>query len=135
VLIRWGKQGSSHAGLMDIYAAAVSAGLQHGVPLAQLLRPGLGVSFVPNGRTDDPEIPRARSVVDYLARRLAVDWLPQVERARLGVFTVSERAQQARVREPAHESAPQPRRVLPAAPAGEAARLPRELGTSAALAG
>jgi ribonucleoside-diphosphate reductase alpha chain len=135
VFIRWGKHGSSQAGLMDIYAGAVSAGLQHGVPLVQLLRPGLGVSFVPNGHTDDPEIPHARSVVDYFARRLAVDWLPYPERARLGVFTVSERVQQTGMREPAHESAPQPLLVLAGTRGGEVARLPWELETSAALAG
>ena len=50
--------------------------IRHGVPLAELLRPGLGTSFVPSGHTDDPEIPRAPSVVDYLSRRLAIDWLP-----------------------------------------------------------
>ncbi len=135
VFIRWGKLGSSQAGLMDTYAVAVSVGLQHGVPLVQLLRPGLGVYFVPNGHTDDLEIPRARSVVDYLARRLAVDWLPYPERARLGVFTVSERVKQAGMQGPAHEPAPKPLRVLPAASVGEAARLSGELEASVALAG
>lgn len=75
VFIRHGKQGSAGAGLMDSYATALSVGLRHGVPLADLLRPGLGVTFAPSGHTDDPDIPRARSVVDYVARRLALDWL------------------------------------------------------------
>ena len=91
VLIRWGKQGSASAGLMDAYASGVSLGLERGVPLADLLRPALGARFDPSGHTDDPEIPRARSVIDYIARRLALDWLPYPERAGLGVFTVSER--------------------------------------------
>jgi hypothetical protein len=77
VLIGWGKHGSAIAGLMDAYATAISAGLQHGVPLADLLRPGLGLRFAPGGNTDDPEIPRARSAVDYFSRRLAIDWLPE----------------------------------------------------------
>jgi hypothetical protein len=76
VLIRHGKQGGAGAGLMDSYAAALTVGIRYGVPLAELLRPGLGMSFVPSGHTDDPEIPRARSVVDYFSRRLALDWLP-----------------------------------------------------------
>lgn len=84
VLIRHGKQGSAGAGLMDSYAAALSVGLRHGVPLADLLRPGVGVSFAPSGHTDDPEIPRACSVVDYVSRRLAIDWLPPLEGRRLG---------------------------------------------------
>jgi hypothetical protein len=76
VRIGCGKHGSDIAGLMDAYATAISAGLQHGVPLADLLRPGLGLCFAPGGSTDDPEIPRVRSMVDYFSRRLAVDWLP-----------------------------------------------------------
>jgi hypothetical protein len=95
VFIRWGKQGSSGAGLLDMYATALSAGLQHRVPLADLIRPGLDLSFAPSGHTDDPEIPRVRSVVDYLARRLAIDWLPDPDRAALGVYTLTERVENA----------------------------------------
>jgi ribonucleoside-diphosphate reductase alpha chain len=90
VCIGYGKHGSSIAGLMDSYATAISAGLQHGVPLADLLRPGLGLCFAPGGSTDDPEIPRARSAVDYFSRRLAIDWLPYADRAALGVLTIGE---------------------------------------------
>jgi ribonucleoside-diphosphate reductase alpha chain len=96
VFLQWGKQGTSTAGLIDIYATALTAGLQHRVPLAELIEPGLDLHFVPNGHTDDPEIPRVRSVVDYLIRRLAIDWLPYSERAALGIFTLTERVQQAR---------------------------------------
>jgi ribonucleoside-diphosphate reductase alpha chain len=91
VFIQWGKQGSTAAGLMDIYAVALSVGLQHGVPLLELIRQGLDTWFAPHGRTDDPEIPRVRSIVDYVARRLAIDWLPYEQRARVGVFTLDER--------------------------------------------
>jgi ribonucleoside-diphosphate reductase alpha chain len=51
---------------------------------------------VPNGRTDDPQIPRVRSVIDYVARRLAIDWLSYPDRASLGVFTIEERMTAAR---------------------------------------
>jgi hypothetical protein len=95
VFIDWGKHGSSSAGLVHTYAAALSIGLAHQVPLADLIGPGLDQFFVPNGHTDDPEIPRVRSAVDYLARRLAIDWLPYPERAALGVYTLSERVQRA----------------------------------------
>jgi hypothetical protein len=95
VRIGWGKHGTGTAGLMDAYATALSAGLEHGVPLADLLRPGLGLRFAPDGSTDDPEIPRARSLVDYISRRLAIDWLPYADRAALGVLTVGERAARA----------------------------------------
>lgn len=95
VFLRHGGYGSCAAGLMDGYAAALTVGLAHQVPLGVLIEPALGMSFTPNGHTDDPEIPRARSSVDYLARRLAIDWLPYPERAALGVFTLAERIEQS----------------------------------------
>jgi hypothetical protein len=76
VFIHWGKHGSSGAGLVSSYASALSVGLEHQVPLTDLIAPALGQEFPPDGPTDDPEIPRVRSVVDYVARRLALDWLP-----------------------------------------------------------
>lgn len=91
VFIQWGKQGQTQAGLMDIYAVALSVGLQHGVPLLDLIHQGLDLYFVPNGHTDDPQLPRVRSVVDWVARRLAIDWLPYDVRAAEGIFTMAER--------------------------------------------
>ncbi len=91
VFIHWGKHGTSGSGLVATYAVALSAGLQHRVPLADLIRPGLDQYFLPNGHTDDPDLPRVRSAVDYVARRLAIDWLPYPERAALGVYTLTER--------------------------------------------
>jgi ribonucleoside-diphosphate reductase alpha chain len=93
VFIHWGKHGTSGAGLVSMYATALSMGLQHHLPLADLIGPGLDQFFVPNGHTDDPEIPRVRSAVDYIARRLAIDWLPYPDRAALGVYTLPERVQ------------------------------------------
>ena len=86
VFIYWGKHGTSAAGLVSTYADALSVGLQHQVPLTDLIRTGLDLFFLPNGHTDDPEIPRVRSVVDYIARRLAIDWLAYPDRAALGVY-------------------------------------------------
>jgi ribonucleoside-diphosphate reductase alpha chain len=98
VFIHWGKHGSSGAGLAHAYATALSLGLEHQVPLADLVRSGLDQFFAPNGRTDDREIPRVRSAVDYIARRLAIDWLPYPDRAALGVYTLTERVQRASAR-------------------------------------
>jgi ribonucleoside-diphosphate reductase alpha chain len=91
VFIHWGKHGSGTAGLMDLYAGALSMALGFGVPLADLVRSGLGQRFAPDGRTDDPDIPLVGSVADYVARRLAIDWLPVDERASLGIYTRAER--------------------------------------------
>ena len=96
VFIQWGKQGSSCAGLVDVLAIAWSVALQHGVPFTDLVRHSIDLYFVPTGRTDDPQIPRARSIADYLARRLAIDWLPFHQRTELGIFTVGEKMDQAR---------------------------------------
>jgi ribonucleoside-diphosphate reductase alpha chain len=120
VFIHWDKYGTSGAGLVNMYAVALSTGLQHQVPLADLIRPGLDQFFVPNGHTDDPEIPRVRSAVDYIARRLAIDWLPYPDRAALGVYTLTERVQQASAwmaaQEPyrcrTHTSGPRPAQYL-----------------------
>jgi ribonucleoside-diphosphate reductase alpha chain len=95
VFIQWGKHGGTSAGLLDIYAGALSVGLRYGVPLADLVGSGIGLSFVPNGRTDDPEILRVRSIIDYIARRLAIDWLPYDERVALGIHTLTERVARA----------------------------------------
>lgn len=95
VFVHWGKHGTSGAGLVTSYAIALSVGLQHQVPLPDLIRPGLDQWFAPHGHTDDPEIPRVRSAVDYIARRLAIDWLPYSERTALGVYTLTERVQHA----------------------------------------
>ncbi|MGH3165309.1 MAG: hypothetical protein ACRDN0_05365, partial [Trebonia sp.] len=95
VFIRWNKHGSTAAGLVDGYATALSLGLAYRVPLPSLLRHGLGLRFAPAGHTDDPDIPTATSVADYVARRLALDWLPYAERAELGICTLAERLQTA----------------------------------------
>ena len=48
--------------------------------------------FEPAGMTDDPDIRMAASVMDYIFRRLALDYLPYEKRAELGIFTAEERA-------------------------------------------
>jgi ribonucleoside-diphosphate reductase alpha chain len=50
--------------------------------------------FEPAGMTDDPDIRIAQSVMDYLFRRLALDYLSEEQRAELGILTAAERARQ-----------------------------------------
>ncbi|MST31244.1 vitamin B12-dependent ribonucleotide reductase [Acidimicrobiaceae bacterium USS-CC1] len=88
------KQGSTLAGIMDAFAVSVSLGLQHGVPLATYVRKYTNMRFEPAGMTDDPDLRIAQSLVDYIFRRLAVDYLPYEERVELGVLTTGERTQQ-----------------------------------------
>jgi ribonucleoside-diphosphate reductase alpha chain len=79
---------------MDAFAIAVSLGLQHGVPLATYVKKYTNMLFEPAGMTDDPELRIAQSLVDYIFRRLAVDYLSPEERIELGVLTSAERTQQ-----------------------------------------
>ena len=87
------KQGSTLAGIMDAFAISVSLGLQHGVPLATYVKKYTNMRFEPAGMTDDPDLRIAQSLVDYIFRRLAVDYLPYEERVELGVLTSAERTQ------------------------------------------
>ena len=90
------KQGSTLAGVMDAFSVAISIGLQYGVPLETFVSKFTNMRFEPAGMTDDPDIRMAASVMDYIFRRLALDFLPYDRRAELGIFTASERAAQLR---------------------------------------
>jgi ribonucleoside-diphosphate reductase alpha chain len=93
VFMKVSKQGSTLSGVMDAFAIAVSLGLQHGVPLATFVRKYTNMRFDPAGITDDPELRLASSLVDYIFRRLALDYLSVDERIDLGIFSVGERLQ------------------------------------------
>jgi len=92
VFATFGKQGSTTAGLMDLLSIAISLGLQHGVPLQTFVAKFKDQRFEPMGMTDDPDIPDASSVGDYLARRLAHDWLDLDTRKSLDLLTPEEEA-------------------------------------------
>jgi ribonucleoside-diphosphate reductase alpha chain len=93
VFIKVSKQGSTLAGIMDAFSISVSLGLQHGVPLATYVRKYSSMRFEPAGITDDADLRIATSLVDYIFRRLAVDYLPLNEREELGVLSTGERMQ------------------------------------------
>jgi ribonucleoside-diphosphate reductase alpha chain len=96
VFLKMSKQGSTLAGVMDAFSIAVSIGLQYGVPLETYVSKFTNMRFEPAGMTDDPDIRMAASVMDYIFRRLALDFLPYERRAELGIFTAEERAAQLR---------------------------------------
>ena len=93
VFLRVSKQGSTMAGIMDAFAISLSHGLQYGVPLRAYVEAFIGMRFEPAGMTDDPELRIASSLIDYLFRRLAVEYLSNEERAELNILTVSERTE------------------------------------------
>ncbi|WP_373320153.1 vitamin B12-dependent ribonucleotide reductase [Virgisporangium aurantiacum] len=96
VFLKMSKQGSTLAGVMDAFSVAISIGLQYGVPLETYVSKFTNMRFEPAGMTDDPDIRMATSVMDYIFRRLALDFLPYDDRADIGIFTAAERAQQVR---------------------------------------
>ncbi len=93
IFMKVSKQGSTLAGIMDAFAISVSHGLQWGVPVRSFIEAFTNMRFEPAGMTDDPDIRFASSLVDYIFRRLAVDYLSYEERAELGILTVGERTQ------------------------------------------
>ena len=94
IFVKLGKQGSTLAGVMDAFSIAVSVGLQYGIPLESYVNKFTNLRFEPAGMTDDPDVRMATSVMDYLFRRIALDYLPLESRAELGIFTAEERAGQ-----------------------------------------
>ncbi|GAA3723957.1 vitamin B12-dependent ribonucleotide reductase [Salinactinospora qingdaonensis] len=105
VFMKLGKQGSTLAGVMDAFSIAISIALQYGVPLETYVEKFTNMRFDPAGMTDDPDIRMAQSVVDYIFRRLALDYLSYEERAALGVLSAEERAAQAAGEDPAQVAA------------------------------
>ncbi len=92
VFLKLGKQGSTLAGVMDSFSVAVSIGLQYGVPLETYVQKFTNVSFEPAGLTDDPDVRMAKSLMDYIFRRLALDYLPLETRTYMGIQTAAERS-------------------------------------------
>ena len=93
IFITVSKQGSTLAGIMDAFAKSISYGLQYGVPLRGYVEAFVNMKFEPAGMTDDPDVRFAGSIMDYLFRRLALEYLSYDERAELGIFTIAERTQ------------------------------------------
>jgi ribonucleoside-diphosphate reductase alpha chain len=130
VFLKLGKQGSTLAGVMDAFSIAVSIGLQYGVPLETFVEKFTNLRFEPAGMTDDQDIRMAQSMMDYIFRRLALDYLPFETRSSMGLYTTAERARALETGEYAADvaavtetlsqsAAPAAAPVAPAAPAAK----------------
>jgi ribonucleoside-diphosphate reductase alpha chain len=86
------KEGSTISGMMDAFATTVSVSLQYGVPLRDLVQKFSHMRFEPMGRTENREIPVAQSIVDYIFRWLASQFLSEEDKRDLGILTTAERA-------------------------------------------
>ncbi len=72
IFIRMAKEGSTISGLMDAFATSISIALQYGVPLEDLCSKFSFMRFEPSGITNNPKIPMAASIMDYIFRYLAL---------------------------------------------------------------
>ncbi|HEX2933435.1 MAG TPA: vitamin B12-dependent ribonucleotide reductase [Candidatus Binatia bacterium] len=75
IFITMSKEGSTISGLMDSFATAISMALQYGVPLQVLVDKFSHMRFEPSGFTKNPDIPMAKSIMDYIFRWLASKFL------------------------------------------------------------
>jgi ribonucleoside-diphosphate reductase alpha chain len=94
IFLKMSKQGSTLAGVMDAFSIAISIGLQYGVPLETFVSKFVNMRFEPAGLTDDPDVRMAQSMMDYIFRRLALDYLDFDTRAAYGIYTAEERSRQ-----------------------------------------
>ncbi|HSW98752.1 MAG TPA: vitamin B12-dependent ribonucleotide reductase [Candidatus Saccharimonadales bacterium] len=90
VFVSVSKQGSTLRGLMDAFSISFSHGLQYGVPLKSFVKAMMSTSYAPSGITDDPEIRTASSITDYIARRLALDYMSFDDRLELGLASIDD---------------------------------------------
>jgi ribonucleoside-diphosphate reductase alpha chain len=86
IFITMAKEGSTISGLMDSFATMTSLALQHGVPLQLLVDKFTHMRFEPSGFTKNPEVPMAKSIMDYIFKWLAIKFLPRESQAEAGVI-------------------------------------------------
>ncbi len=79
-----GKEGSTLRGMMNSFATSISIALQYGVPLETLVQKFSYMRFEPEGITQNPEIPFAKSMPDYIMRWLASRFLDADTQEELG---------------------------------------------------
>jgi ribonucleoside-diphosphate reductase alpha chain len=153
IFLKMSKQGSTLAGVMDAFSIAISIGLQYGVPLETFVSKFVNMRFEPAGLTDDPDVRMAQSIMDYVFRRLALDYLDFDTRAAYGIYTADERSRQLETgsylpEEPDDDveeeletfaqsapvtETPQPKAEEPAEPAAAVKPAPAEAHSSAEL--
>jgi len=85
IFLTMAKEGSTISGLMDAFALQTSMALQYGVPLRMMVNKFSHVRFEPSGFTKNPEIPIAKSIIDYIFRWLASRFLDAADQEAVGI--------------------------------------------------
>ncbi len=93
IFLKMAKEGSTLSGMMDSFATSVSVALQYGVPLRLFCAKFAHTRFEPAGYTGNPEIPIAKSIVDYIFRWLAARYLSAEDRDALGIISRREESE------------------------------------------
>ena len=101
VFITMSKEGSTISGMMDSFATSISIALQYGVPLKVLVDKFSHARFEPSGFTNNPEIPIAKSISDYIFRWLGLKFLPKEDAPTTAATTApaTEEAPEAKVKQ------------------------------------
>lgn len=86
VFIRVAKEGSTISGLLDSIGVLMSVALQSGVPVETIIRKFVHSRFEPAGFTENPDIPVAKSILDYIGKFLAVKFLSSEDQAAMGIY-------------------------------------------------
>ena len=81
LFITMAKEGSTVGGMMDAFGTAISLTLQYGVPLKTMVDKFSHQRFEPSGITSNRDIPFAKSIVDYIVRWLAMEFIPGYRKA------------------------------------------------------
>ncbi|MFQ6019924.1 MAG: vitamin B12-dependent ribonucleotide reductase, partial [Dehalococcoidia bacterium] len=92
IFVTMAKEGSTLSGMLDAFATSISLTLQYGVPLRDLVQKFSHMRFEPAGRTENIEIPVAQSIVDYIFRWLASQFLSEEEKEEFGVLSSAVRS-------------------------------------------
>lgn len=87
VFIRVAKEGSTTAGLFDAIGILMSVSLQSGVPVKTIIQKFIHSRFEPMGYTENKDILTAKSIVDYIAKFLALKFLPKEEQMEMGIYS------------------------------------------------
>jgi ribonucleoside-diphosphate reductase alpha chain len=95
IFMKMAKQGSTVSGLIDSLAIMMSLALQYGVPIQIVADKLSHMRFDPSGFTKNPDIPMAKSIVDYIVRWLSSQFLSEDEKRQVGVITPNLRAEAA----------------------------------------
>ncbi|HKY07396.1 MAG TPA: vitamin B12-dependent ribonucleotide reductase, partial [Candidatus Binatia bacterium] len=112
IFIKMSKEGSTISGLMDSFATAISMSLQYGVPLRVLVDKFSHMRFEPSGFTKNPDIPMAKSIMDYIFRWLATKFLDGDAQQEVGIVK-QETGDEAQVKKAVSIAAHPPRGGAP----------------------